>query len=167
MKYVLLFCLFVAMPAHGQARARAIAYLGQATTEPFKGANTIVLHTADSAAAAYGHLTRVLLAGGFALDRTDPAVGQVDTAPCQVGGLSLRASFRFIVVPASGGASIAVQGSYHAAASPRGRATIRPAIGNVGIPGSPPQLAWAAMIRACQLYPQATLAYLDTHKAPK
>lgn len=164
MKYFLLFLLLVAPQAHGQARERALLLLRHATAEPSQNVNTIVLHTADSAAAAYSDLARVLRADGFFLERTNPAWGAIDTGTRRVGGVSVVAAFRFIVVPASDGAFIVVQGTYDSADSPRDHAHIFAPVGNVGLPGSAPQVAWAEMVRACLLYPHSTLAYADSHK---
>ncbi|MDB5234758.1 MAG: hypothetical protein JWR44_1751 [Hymenobacter sp.] len=168
MKCWVLFCLFLAPCAHGQASSRLLGLLAHATSEPFRGANAVVLHTRDSATAVYGEVARALRADGFALERTNPARGILETASRRLDGDTMTTALQFFVVPAPGGALLVVQGSYYAASfhQHQGHASVSAPIGNVGPPGSAPQRAWAEMLRACQLYPHGTLAYLDSHKRP-
>lgn len=107
MKTLLVCCLLASAPAIGQTVPKGAIE----ATQPFRKANVILVHSADSAAVAYNKAVTGLLVSGFALDRSDPAAMFVSTPAKPLGpALSLRLNVH--VTPAPGGSIVAYRGLF-------------------------------------------------------
>ena len=104
----LLTCLLVASaPACGQTVPAA----GIEASAPFKKANTILVHSSDSANVAYKKAVAGLLVAGFALDKAEPAAMFVST-PAKSLTPALFIRLNVYVAPAPGGSTIAYRGLF-------------------------------------------------------
>ena len=118
-----LFCLLLTTaPAFAQMQptmlttaeraAKAIAE-GAEMTEPFKGANTILIHTTDSAAVALKKFARALILAGIEPDRIDAEIGYLTTKGKAIGTLTPAVyAYRVVSTPERGGTVLTISGDY-------------------------------------------------------
>ena len=161
MKRLLLLLVWVSAPAWAQpALVTKVPVVGTATAEePVKRANLIILHTADSANAAYIKMARVLLAEGYVLDKTDRELGFINTGYHHTAKLAVEVALRFVVVPQPMGALIEVRG---VSRMPGMNNTIIAGDSPIefrGMTGSPALLAWNAMARVAAAYNASKTSY--------
>jgi hypothetical protein len=110
MKHLLLAaCLFTAAPALAQTAPP----VGTEAAQPFKGANTILVHCPDSSTAALKKMARALIVGGIEPDKIETEIGYLSTKPKSVGQLS-PANFEYKVVsmPEPGGTLLSITGTF-------------------------------------------------------
>lgn len=95
------------------ALAQTAPPVGQESTEPFKGANEILIHTPDSTSVALKKLAREMIVAGIEPDKIEPEIGYLTTKPKAVGQLT-PASFSYKVVSSSepGGTLLRITGDY-------------------------------------------------------
>jgi hypothetical protein len=158
MKYYLLAgLLMAAVPALAQKAPPA----GQEAPQPFKKANTIIIHTTDSTTVAYKKIAGVLLGAGYTLDRADKELGFMNTKPRPTSTKNAVHTIRVAILPAQSGVDIQLKSSF---ATPT-LAAISPIMaGDMetdfrGMKGSPIMASWDEMQKVAVLYSGGQLAY--------
>jgi hypothetical protein len=160
MKQLLLAFLLLAYSAHAQglptppAPTDLAPPAGQEASGPFKFANVIVVHTADSARTAYRNLTTLLLAQGYQLVETDPTQGRLMTDYRRSDYRRIKVSLRFVITPQASGALLEERAI--------SQVSVEASCFGVecrGTPKMPIACAWSEMWRIARLYPAGVLAY--------
>jgi hypothetical protein len=122
---------------------------------PFKRASVIVLHTTDSLGVAYSKLGRVLLDGGYPIDRSDKDLGYINTSYQPTKNRAVEAAFRFSIKPSKEGAIIEIRG---VCKMPSMRVSDTP-IDFRGSFGNPIGIAWEEMNRIALAYAAPKVTY--------
>ncbi|TVT43122.1 hypothetical protein FNT36_03245 [Hymenobacter setariae] len=152
MKHFLLAgLLLAAIPTLAQTAPPA----GQEAAQPTKRDNVIILHTTDSVAVAYSKLGRVLLDGGYPIDRSDKELGYINTSYRPTQNRAVEAAYRFSIKPSKEGAIIEVRGMCK---MPSMRLGDTP-IDYRGAFGSAPGIAWQEMSRLALSYKAPVVTY--------
>jgi hypothetical protein len=156
--YLLAACLLTAAPVIAQTVPAA----GQETAQPFKKANTVVIHTSDSLAVAYRKLAGVLLNAGYTIDRNDKELGFLNTKARPASNKAAMQTLRASVIKTQEGADILLKGSY----STPGLAAVSPFFMSGdseteyrGMKGSITMSCWNELEKVAALYPNGRLAY--------
>ena len=80
---------------------------------PFKGANTIVIHTTDSSKQALEKLGRLLVQQGYTMDKFDLILAYLATKPKSVGQLTPAAyTYTSVAMPEATGTALHIRGEY-------------------------------------------------------
>ena len=148
------------MLTKAELAAKAIVE-GKEMAEPFKGANTILIHTADSAAAAYGSVARALLAANFALGKTDKELGIVSTVP-RPGKTGVAVTVNAVITAEPGGSLVRLRGTGTWATAEliiRGAGQEISAVSYGGMQGSPKRESWNLMAQAAAAYKGGRVSY--------
>ena len=136
---------------------------GKEMDEPFKGANTILIHTTDSAAAAYGNVARALLAANFALGKTDKEFGIVSTVP-RPGKTGVAVTVNAVITSEAGGSLVRLRGTGTWAVAEfviRGAGQQISAVSYGGLQGSPKREEWNLMAQAAAAYKGGRVTYAN------
>lgn len=156
--YLLAGLLLAAVPSIAQTAPPD----GQEAAQPFKKANTLIIHTSDSVATAYRKLAGVLLNAGYTIDRNDKELGFLNTKARPTAKKMAMQTLRASVVKTQTGADILLKGSY---ATP-GLAAMSPWLmsGDTeteyrGMKGSLIMSCWDELEKVAALYPGGRLAY--------
>jgi hypothetical protein len=151
MKYLLCLSLLGSLlgrPALAQTEAPA----------PFRGANTIVVYTRDSAAVALQKMARLLVVDGYALGQNDPALGYFTTVGKAVGQVTPATyTYRVVALPGPAGTALRVSGEYTIPVGPR---TISESMFWVKGNLLHAKQCFSAVERVALAYPQGRVAYL-------
>jgi len=104
MKLLLLFCLlFVTRLAHAQGEVGA----------PFRGANTIIVHTTDSMNVALNKFARVMVLEGYTIDKLDLPLGYLLTKGKPVGQITPAVyTYKAVALQEAGGTALRITGEY-------------------------------------------------------
>jgi hypothetical protein len=153
--HLLALMLLATVPALAQTTA---APTSEAST-PLKGASVIVLTTTDSAATAYTKVARLLMADGYALDKTDKELGFINTGYRATINKGVEASLRFVILPQSSGSAIELRGVYRVPGMTNTVIGGDSPIEMRGAASSPAGRAWEEMLRVSRLYPGVTITY--------
>ena len=104
MKITPLVCLLF---VGGVARAQSEA------SEPFRGANTIMVHTPDSMNAALNKLARVMVLQGYTIDKLDLPLGYIVTRGKPVGQLTPAVyTYKAVAIQEGKGSALRITGEY-------------------------------------------------------
>jgi hypothetical protein len=160
MKYLLLAgLLLTGAPVFAQGSPA----LGPETTEPFKGATSLMVHTQDSANVAYKKLANALLAAGYGIEKSDKELGFISTAARPAPKYNMLYACKFYVKPTATGSDIQVSGNFTlpgaaaAASFMAGESTIT----YRGGANSTLMVCWRAMEQAARsAYPVAPVTYV-------
>lgn len=128
--------------------------VGQEAPAPFTFASVVVVHTPDSARAAFRKLAALLRAQGYQLAEADSAHGLLTTDYHRTAYRRVKASLQFVVRAHANGAFIEER-----AVGQVTTADSRFAVECRGTPNTPIACAWAEMWRVASLYPAGSLAY--------
>lgn len=158
MKHYLLAALLVATTP---ALAQTVPPVGTEAAQPFKKANTVIIHATDSMSVAYTGIAKAILAAGYTIDRSDKELGFVNTKPRPLGRMSVQESLQASLKRSSTGIDIQITGSYSApaiaAVSPLSAGETR--VDYRGMKGSVVMACWEELQRVAALYPNAILGY--------
>lgn len=159
MKYLLVgLGLLFGRAAFGQQQP-----VGVEVPAPFKGANTILIHTPDSIDAALDKLARALIVSGIEPDKIDSHIGYLTTKPKPVGQLTPAAfQYRAIASREPGGTLLAITGAYTVQMS-LARSMTQPMYwvkGNM----LQAKLCFVTIQPAAEAYPGGRVAYLQNAK---
>jgi hypothetical protein len=142
MKKLLLACLLLPFGVAAQ------------TATPAKGATTIILSTPDSLSVAYVKLSRLLLADGYIIDKTDKELAYINTDYKNIQlNRGVELSLKIVITPNANGTIITERGAARMPYLGEFPAACR------GANNSPVQRAWAELYRVSVLYPGATVSY--------
>ena len=105
MKIMLFVCLLLmGRLSHAQTTEAA---------EPFRGANTIMVHTPDSMSAALNKLARVLVLQGYTIDKLDLTLGYLVTKGQPVGQITPAIyTYKAVAIPEGQGSALRITGEY-------------------------------------------------------
>jgi hypothetical protein len=155
MKHLLLAGLLLAsVPVLAQAPA---------AEAPFKGANTIVVHTADSAATAYKKIAHILLDAGYTLDRADKDLLFLNTKSKSAPRYNMLHVVRASVKATASGADIQLKDAF----TLPGAAAVSAIMAGEsetqyrGAQSSTYMVCWNELHRLAALYPSGKLGYLQ------
>jgi hypothetical protein len=155
--------LVVALLVASEVRAQKAPPAGTESATPFKGANTLILHTPDSARVAYNKLAQSLLASGYSLEKTDKELGFIGTTSRPAPRYNMMYACRFFIKPTASGSDIRATGVFTlpgAAAVSAIMAGESP-IEYRGGQSSTFMICWQAMQKAtAAAYPAAAVAYV-------
>lgn len=163
MKYLLCLALLGSAPAMAQMQPPAPTVAerlarGLEVPEPFKGANSILVHCPDSAGVALKQFARALIQAGLEPDRIDPEGGYLTTRGKSAAQLpAVVFSYQAIGSREPGGTLLTITGSY----------TVRMSLANsVTIPmnwtqgnGNPGKACFALIEPVALAYPRARIGY--------
>jgi hypothetical protein len=135
---------------------------GVEAAQPFKGANTILLHTPDSAQVAYSKLAKSLLAAGYGLEKSDKELGFISTTARPAPRYNMMYACKFFVKPTPSGSDIQASGTF----TLPGAAAVSPIMAGEtqmeyrGGSASTFMICWNAMQKTVQAaYPALSPAY--------
>lgn len=140
------------------------SYKGPEISQPVKGVGTIVLHTADSAKAAYLNAVRGLLGAGYGIDRQEAPVGYMSTKPRLLPtGTGVRLIVQVTVLPSTTGSDVLLRGLFTwASVFAQGTTLENQELPAIYVSGgnSPTQRAWNGLQEAALLIaPGAKIGY--------
>ena len=79
---------------------------------PFKGANTILIHTADSSGIALRKIAKALLIAGIEPDKIEPEIGYLTAKGKSSGSMSSAIfDYKIVTSPERGGTLLTISGS--------------------------------------------------------
>ena len=153
MKYLLIALLLGATSAAGQTPAEQPA--------PFKGANTILIHTPDSAAAAYKKMAAVLLEAGYSVANATPALLSLNTEPQAAPRYNMLHQLRMAVAAAPTGSVIHLSDTFTLPGAAAVSAIMAGSSSTEyrGGPSSTFMVCWNEFQRVAALYPAGLLTY--------
>jgi hypothetical protein len=152
--YLLAGLLLAAVPALAQTAP---------VDAPFKGANTIVVHTSDSAAVAYKNIARILLDAGYTLDRADKELLFLNTKSKSAPRYNMMHIVRASIKPSGSGSDIQIKDAF----TLPGAAAVSAIMAGEsetqfrGGQSSTYMICWNEMYRLAALYPNGKLSYLQ------
>ena len=89
--------LLIGLLSSSSIYAQSVPVAGTEAAQPFKGANTILIHTTDSVGPALKKFARAMLLNGLEPDRIDAEIGYLNSKPKRVGSIS-PATFEYKAV---------------------------------------------------------------------
>jgi hypothetical protein len=179
MKYLLCLSLLSAtMAAHAQtkpendgayysskdaaAARKAAPASGQEAEQPFKGANTVVVHTSDSAATAFRNAGRALIASGYSPTQKDSELLYLLTGFRPLSqGATLRVSMRISVTSEPSGSAIAFTGTVASAMADLWVGGATPVTGRVEFRPSGNRRVWDELLRVADACHCGRVAYAN------
>ena len=113
MKQLLLATTFL-LPLGAAAQTAATAE----APAPFKGANTILLHTPDSTGPALNKMARALIVAGIEPDKIEPQIGYLTARGHSSGSMNPATfDYRIVASPEPGGTLLTISGTCNTRAS--------------------------------------------------
>lgn len=90
-----------------------VPVLGQGQAQVFKGANTILVQTSDSANTALTKMARLFVQQGFTIDKLDQSLGYLTTTGKTYGQISPAVfTYKVVAQPSASGTVLVVTGEY-------------------------------------------------------
>jgi hypothetical protein len=152
------FVLLAALLLARAAAAQTVPAPGAEAAMPFKGANTIVVHTPDSATVALQKLGRLMVVQGYTMDKFDAALGYLATKGKPVGQLTPAVySYTAVAMKEAGATALYIKGTY---AFPVGARTLTESM--FWTKGNLPHAkqCFSAVEKVALAYPAARIGYV-------
>jgi hypothetical protein len=148
------FLLAVLLAATTPALAQTVPPVGTEAAQPFKKANTIVIHTTDSTGLAYKKIAQAILEAGYTIDRADKELGFINTKAKTLAKSGTQNTVQANIKRVGAETLVELRGAF---SMPAMAAMYAVMAGDTptqyrGMKGSPIMSSWDEMMRVATLY---------------